>query len=92
MNSCWDRLACAIARSPDGTCDPTPCRMRTSYAAQVAARELLDHICAHIREHIATYAIWAPHGRLDAGALTDSIIDHIRDVTPLPVDHVEEFL
>lgn len=44
-----------------------------------------------MREHIAAYAVWQL-GRIDPDALADSLCDHLRDVTPLPVDAVEELL
>lgn len=89
----WDAVAAGIPNpaSTGGPCVPTVCQVRAAYALQVATRIVLDDVIQHVREHIATYAVWHL-GHINPDALADSLCDHLRDVTPLPVDAVEELL
>lgn len=86
MISVWDDLTAAIWHP-----DRHVATMRAQYAFQRAFRVVLESHLDHIRRHVATYAVWQC-GRIDPDALADSLCDHLRDVTPLPVDAVEELL
>ena len=82
----WDDIAAALW---DPCSDTT--MMRSQYALQHLCRIILDSHCDHIRRHVAMYATWHC-GHINPDALADSLCDHLRDVTPLPVDAVEELL
>lgn len=82
----WDDIAAALwSPHPDVT------MLRGQYALQHLTRSILDSHCEEIRRHIATYTVWKA-GRIDPDGLADSLVDHLRDVTPMPVDAVEELL
>lgn len=91
MRPNWAAVAAGVPNQTGGPCEPDGCRVRAAYAIQVATRLVLDDVLHRMREHIAAYAVWQL-GRIDPDALADSLCDHLRDVTPLPVDAVEELL
>jgi hypothetical protein len=80
MTNWWHELAAACWHE-----DPAVSAMRTEYALTSSHRIIFDHTLQQIRSHIGTFAVWNA-GRIDPDRLTDSLVDHLRDVTVLPID------